>query len=239
MVSRWSHLKESAIKLRQHGASVRDIENRLGIPRSNLSYSFRGIVLSKRHKQLLRKRHENALIIARKEAVKWHNAQKERRMQDARMEALKTLSQIDITKKEIVELALAILYLGEGAKKNSFTAMGNSDSRILRFFVDSISYLYDIPRSGFRCHLHIRADQNSRALARYWASALDIPLKNFLKPLVDKRTLGTKSDPHYKGVCAVSCGRVAIQRKLMYIATQFCEKAAESRAVSSLGRAHR
>lgn len=209
--------------MRRHGASVRDIENRLGIPRSNLSYWFRGVILSPHYTRLLQRRHENALITARKGAVKWHNSQKEKRVQDARMDALKTLGQLDVSKKEIVELALSLLYLGEGAKKNSVTAMGNSDPRILRFFVDSISYLYDIPRSKFRCHLHLRADQNSRALARYWADALDIPLENFLKPLMDKRTVGTKTYPHYKGVCVVSCGRVAIQRKLMYIASTFCE----------------
>ncbi len=223
MVSKWAHLKERAVKMRKRGASVRDIEKHLGIPRSNLSYWFRGIVLSKHHAQLLRKRHEEALITARKEAVKWHNSQKARRLDAARMDALKTLAQINITQREIVELALAILYLGEGAKKNSFTAMGNSDPRILRFFVDSLSYLYNIPRSQFKCHLHLRADQNPQALARYWSAQLDIPIENFLKPLIDKRTLGTKTYPTYKGVCAVSCGRVAIQRKLMYIATTFCE----------------
>lgn len=209
--------------MRRHGASVRDIEKRLGIPRSNLSYWFRGVTLSERHKKLLQKRHELALVTARKEAVKWHNSQKEKRMRDARTDALKTLARIDISSKETIELALAILYLGEGAKKNSFTAMGNSDPRILRFFVDSLSYLYDIPRSQFKCHLHLRADQNPRSLARYWSAQLNIPIENFLKPLIDKRTLGTKTYPTYKGVCAVSCGRVAIQRKLMYIATTFCE----------------
>ena len=184
------------------------------------------MTLSDYHKQRLKLRHEQALIHARKEAVKWHNARKAERLAYAISEGKQTLKKIEFDKREILELALAILYLGEGSKKNSQTAMGNSDPLILNFFVQAIQKLYGISPADFTCHLHLRADQDSRKMERYWSRALGIPLKNFRKALIDKRTLGSKTYPYYKGVCAVNCSGVAIQRKLMYIATAFCSKVA-------------
>lgn len=227
MVSRWAHLKGRAVSMRRHGASVRDIENRLGIPRSNLSYWFRGVVLSKHHKQLLQKRHEKALIAARKEAVKWHNGQKAARMTDARRSALESLTRIDQSSNAIIELALSILYLGEGMKKSGMTSMGNSDPLILRFFVRTLNHLYAIPLEAMRCELHLRSDQDQKHLVRYWSKTLGIPARNFGKTSLDIRTKGRPTYPHYKGVCIVRCGRVAIQRKLVYIANTFCENIAK------------
>ncbi|MBI5003490.1 hypothetical protein HZC00_00130 [Candidatus Kaiserbacteria bacterium] len=238
MRSRFEHLQQKAISMRKHGVSIRDIETRLGIPRSTLSGWFHKVTLSDHHRKLLRQRHDAALVHARTKAVRWHNTQKKTRMLIAKTEARSSLENIPIHQKEVTELALAMLYLGEGGKKDAGTTMGNSDPMILRFFVDAISSLYGMSRDEFRCHLHLRADQDPIALTRFWSRALGIPRANFLKPLIDKRTVGSPTFPHYKGVCAVSCGRVAIQRKLMYIATTFCESIANGeRAVSSVGRA--
>ena len=219
-------LKIQALALRKRGASLRDVELRLGIARSTLSYWFRGIILAQQYQDRLQKRHNNALINARKEAVKWHNAQKTARLALAKQEAAHTLEKIDFQSRTVVELALAILYLGEGTKKAVITSMGNSDPLILRFFVEALHWLYRVPRADMRCELHLRADQNAAAAIRYWSRELGIRAANFSKPSIDKRTLGRPTYPHYKGVCIVRCSRVAIQRKLMYIATAFCETSA-------------
>ena len=237
MRSRWQHLKQYATKLRQRGTSIRDIESRLGIPRSTLSYWMRHVKLSDYHTKSLKRRADRALIGARIEAVKWHNAQKEERMRQASDEARQTLARIDSTDDAVAELTLAILYLGEGMKKSGTTAMGNSDPLILRFFVSTLQRLYKVPVKDMKCELHLRADQNPREMTRYWSTKLGIPTSNFGKPYIDNRTLGRTTYPHYKGVCIVRCSRVAIQRKLVYIATTFCKQMAERGAVSSLGRA--
>ena len=225
--------------MRKHGASIRDIESKLGIPRSTLSLWLSRIPISDHVHKSLKRRADNALVKARVEAVKWHNSQKAARIAQAQNDAKKSLAKIEIAQPEVIELALAMLYLGEGSKKNSQTIMGNSNPLILKFFVAAIQRLYNVPPSAFTCHLHLRADQNPNQLARYWSRALGIPRANFGKALVDIRTAGSKTYPDYKGVCAVSCSRVAIQRKLLYIANAFAEHTAENRAVSSIGRALR
>ena len=224
MSSQWLALKSEAIRMRTRGASIRDVEAKLGIPRSTLSGWFKHLKLSEYHQKVLRKKAARAIIRARVEAVKWHNLQKTLRMKLAAEDAARTLNNIDFTNSAIVELALAILYLGEGTKKTAQTAMGNSDPLILRFFVRTIQKLYSLTPTDFKCHLHLRADQDPEKMARYWSRELGIPRRNFLKPLIDQRTFGSPTYPHYKGVCAITCQRVAIQRKLMYIAIEFCKK---------------
>ena len=230
-------MKQNATRMRQRGASIRDIETRLGIPRSTLSYWMQHIKLSDYHLASLKRRADQALITARIGAVKWHNAQKAARIEQASHEARQTLSRIDLTDNAVLELTLAILYLGEGMKKSGTTAMGNSDPLILRFFVRTLQRLYGVPTTDMKCELHLRADQDPRKMTRYWSTNLGIPMSNFGKPYIDNRTLGRTTYPHYKGVCIVCCSRVAIQRKLVYIATTFCKETAEQCAVSSIGRA--
>jgi len=215
--------------MRKHGASIREIESKLGIPRSTLSLWLSRIPISEHVKKSLKKRADQALFKARVEAVKWHNAQKAARLEQAQDGARQSLAKIGVARPEIVELALAMLYLGEGSKKNSQTIMGNSNPLILKFFVTAIQRLYNLPPAAFTCHLHLRADQDPERMKRYWSRALGIPRNNFRKALVDTRTKGSPTYPDYKGVCAVDCSRVAIQRKLIYIANAFCEHVAENK----------
>ncbi|MEK7093090.1 MAG: hypothetical protein AAB927_01255 [Patescibacteria group bacterium] len=237
MSSKWLHLKERAVVMRKRGAAMRDIEKRLGISKSTLHYWFRSITLSDYHVQRLKKRADTALIKARRKAVKWHNAQKALRMKLAAEDGARSLANIDFANDAIAELALAILYLGEGMKKSVVTAMGNSDPLILKFFVATLVRLYKISPHDMKCEIHIRADQDPKKIKRYWSKTLGIPTSNFGKPSIDIRTAGRATYPHYKGVCIVRCSRVAIQRKLVYIATTFCRETAEQCAVSSIGRA--
>ena len=84
--------------------------------------------------------------------------------------------------------------------------------------------------------MHLRADQNPILIKQYWSKELNIPLENFTSISVDKRTIGSSTYPTYNGVCVLRCGNIAIQRRLLYLARNFCKEIA-NRAVSSVGRA--
>lgn len=224
MKSRWFELKPDAIKLRKKGFSIGKIERRLGIPRSTLSGWLRNIELSQKQKEKLTQDWKNALVKARKKAVLWHNAQKEKRLKLAEEQALKIVGDIDITDKKILELALAILYMGEGTKKKIETSMGSSDPLILKFFLAALKRLYDFDIKKIKCQLNLRADQSPEKMKRFWSKELSVPINNFGYVNLDKRTVGSKTYPYYKGVCHVLCGNVAIQRRLIYLSEIFCKK---------------
>ncbi len=222
MKSRWANQKQKAITLRRKGNSIGSIEKTLGIPRSTLSGWFRSVPLTKKQQIKLKEQSEEGLARARTAAVQWHNRQKSNRIEEAALAGAEILKSIP-SNRATLELALAFLYLGEGSKKNSQTSLGSSDPRIAKFFVHCLQEIYSIPAENFRCYLHLRADQDVEKMERYWSHELKLPPANFGKASVDKRTEGRPTYPHYRGVCLIDCGRVDIQRRLMYIANGFCD----------------
>lgn len=224
MKSKWFGLKPKAIRLRCKGASIRKVEKLLKIPRSTLSGWFKDVKLSKQQKIKLKNNWINALDKARTKAVIWHNLQKEARLNHADKQASDVLSLINLNDKSILELALALLYIGEGFKTSSGTGMGNSDPLILKFFIKALRKCYDFDISKISCELHLRADQNADTIRKYWSKQLNLPLTSFRSISIDKRTIGSSTYPTYYGVCVIRCGNIAIQRRLIFLAQKFCKK---------------
>jgi hypothetical protein len=225
MKSSWYELKPKAIKLRQHGLSIRDVEQKLKIPRSTLSGWFKDIKLSNKQKSELHHKWKEALLKARKKAAESHHRQKTERLYKAESDARATLAQINLKDTRILEIALALLYLGEGSKKNDETALGSSDPLILKFFLAVLYNAYNIPINKIRCELGLRADQDPAKLKQFWAKELHLPISCFRHVNIDKRTEGSKTYSYYKGVCHIRCGNVAVQRKLIFLSRLFCEEA--------------
>ncbi len=208
--------------MRQSGMSMTVIERKLGIPRSTLSGWFRKVALTEaQQEQLIANRH-TGWEKARARAVESHKAQKALRLLEAKKEAIRTLEKIDIT-PGILDLAFAMLYLGEGAKSGK-TSLASSDPKILNFVLFVLKKNYSITPDMIRCDLHLRMDQDAETIKQYWSDQLNIPLTQFKYTAYDKRSEGKKTYDRYKGVCVITCHKVAIQRKLMYLYTLFCDK---------------
>ena len=237
MISKWYEYKPEARRLRNNGLSIKDIHKKLGIPLSTLSGWLKDVKLNKNQRAKLEKKWRQALVDARVKAVLWHNEQKKFRIEQAQTQAKTTLSQIDITDKNILDLTLALLYLGEGSKKTLGTSMGNSDPQILKFFITILKYNYAIDNKNIKCELHLRADQDPNKIRKYWSKELHLSIKNFMTISIDERTSGKPTYHSYKGVCVVRCGNVAIQRKLVYLSKIFCEKVIENGRLAQLVRA--
>ena len=236
MKSKWYELKPKAIALRQRGLSIRHIEVVLAIPRSTLSGWFRHVLLTVAQRKKLHEEWRKGLHKARAKAATWHRTQKSLRFDRAKAEAKATLARMPLHNSAVLDLALAMLYLGEGFKKSRNTCMGNSDPLILCLFIEVLKSTYGVSVEDIKCALHLRADQSPERMKKFWSQALGIPEKNFTKASIDARTQGSPTYSHYKGVCVVGCGHVAIQRKLTYLATLFCENTIRLlRARSSVG----
>ena len=233
MLSQWYELKPTAIKLRKRGFSIRKVEKLLKIPRSTLSGWFKEVKLTHKQKHTLENHKLRSLAKNRKLAAEWHRQQKRIRLAEAKKQANHIMSKINLKDESVIELALAMLYLGEGAKTQG-TSMGNSDPLILKFFIACLTELYEIDLSKIKCELHLRNDQNPNELKNYWSRELKIPIKN-IRAYFDKRTIGSKTYSTYKGVCVVRCGNIALQRRMVYLGQRFCESISRSRAVSSAG----
>lgn len=217
MQSKWFELKGRAIRLRKKGCSIRDIEKRLGVPKSTLSGWLKFIQMDEANRKKLLDNWHLALAKARDKAALWHRAQKEKRLEDAKQYALERVSQFGLQNRKVQELALAVLYMGEGRKTQEHTSLGSSDPLIVRFFLLTLRELYNIDVTRVRCVLFLRADQNEEQMKEFWAKELHLPLHQFVRVHKDKRTLGSKTYEHYRGVCSVEYGDAAIQRRLVFM----------------------
>lgn len=196
-----------------------DIERKYGIASSTLSGWLKNIKLTDNQIKKIGKRTYISLGKARKKAVLWHNKQKELRIKTAHNQAIETLKRIDINNNQIVELALAMLYLGEGSKDNS-TSIGNTNPLILKFFISSMIRIFNIDRKDIVCELHLRSDQKIDEMIRYWSKELNVPKEKF-SAVKDKRTVKSKTYPYYKGVCVVRCAGLATLRRLVHLGEEF------------------
>jgi hypothetical protein len=234
VLSKWYKYKKKAIELRKSGKSIRDVEKALNISRSTLSGWFKNVILSEKQTKILNLKSRKSLKKARIEAVKWHNQQKRQRLEEAKKQAEVVLSQFNIRDKNLIELALAMLYLGEGDKTN-ITSMANSNPLIVEFFISSLDTIYGIKKSSLKAELHLRSDQDSSNMIDHWSKVLDMNKDQF-RAVNDKRIAKSKTFTTYKGVCVIRGGGVRIQRRLLFISTLFCDRInGELRTRSSVG----
>ena len=222
-MSEWFVKKRKATEMRKCGLSIVVIEKKLRINRSTLSGWFKNVKLTENQKKRLENQRLRGLVLARSKAVEWHRSQKKLRLEEALQEAKETLRNINTNNPHILDLALAMLYLGEGLKQPEETGMGNTDPLILKMFLSVLKKNYNVDIKRIRCELHLRADQNSEELKKFWSKELKLPIENFKYVSFDERTKGSPSYEDYKGVCVVRYGDVAIKRKLINISREFCE----------------
>jgi hypothetical protein len=224
MKSQWIEFKETAVELRKSGQSIKTIHHNLGIPVSTLYGWLQDIEISDKHRAQLQQNKANAWRRAHQKAAEWHHTQKALRSLKARQEAKQTLDRLPLT-SEVLDVALAMLLFGSSTRGES-SPISSSNPTTLRFILAVLSQNYGLNLETVLCDLSLRSDQDSDTLKAYWATALGISPEQFKSIFVDKRTAGKPTEDTYKGVCIISFSSVAIQRKLRYLYTLFCERIA-------------
>ncbi|MFA5249508.1 MAG: hypothetical protein WC397_03180 [Candidatus Paceibacterota bacterium] len=213
-------IREKAVSLRREGKTYSEILEflNLKISKSTLSGWCRGIPLSADHQKRIKDISDSNLIKARRLAVEAKKNEREK--------GLKTIAEKNfhlsgkIKEIDTAKIALAVLYLGEGAKnrKRGSVIFGNSDPLAVSLFLYLLRAVYKIDENKLRCTLQCRADQGIENLERYWSEITNIPLERFYKARVDPRTIGKPSKKlDYKGVCRIDFFSAKILEELLEI----------------------
>jgi hypothetical protein len=120
----------------------------------------------------------------------------------------------------VSKLIIATLYLGEGSKNpnRGSIVFGNSSPKVILLFLSLLRRCYQIDETKFRCTVQCRADQDCDALNCYWSGITQIPLQQFYRARVDKRTIGVSSkNVEYKGVCRIDYFSATILLDLLMV----------------------
>lgn len=209
-------LREKARRLRAKGKTYSEIQKTLGVsmPKSTLSSWCQNVVLPDWYNAKIRELNNKNFTKA--QTMAWASSKKKRELylKEVRREASKILKKFN---QEGLKVALAMLYLGEGAKwkGHSGLSLGSSDPNIILLYISLLKKCYNIGTESLRCRISYRADQDINELEKYWSATTTISRESFYKTKPDPRTKGKKTKKiDYKGVCVLTCAGAKIQLEL-------------------------
>jgi len=140
------------------------------------------------------------------------------------------------------ELALAMLYLGEGSKSGNRVQLASADASILRYFVQALVHIYgiDMERLSFRLNLVEAARPIEQQLKLWWSQQLGCPLNRFIKTQFDPRSRTAELTGDYHGVCTVTYYDTYLQQRLLglahaYIRSRFAPEGSKAQKGTTAG----
>lgn len=221
MAKQKSYPYEKIRKLRGRGYTYSEIQEHFGIkiPKSTLSYICRNVTMPKHYKKKIDDMNKSNLSKVREKALAANRKKLTDKIASYRESNLH-LKKI-MSNRDVRLIALAMLYLGEGAKWDGRRApmLGSSDPMIVNLYISLMQQCYNISKEDMRCRIQHRADQDSDKLMECWSEATGVKKEHFYPCYIDKRTIGKPTKKlNYKGVCAVNCAGTHIQLELAEVA---------------------
>ncbi|HZQ08456.1 MAG TPA: hypothetical protein VFD70_17875 [Anaerolineae bacterium] len=217
-------VRERARELRRAGWTYPEIIEKLGgdIPQPTLQGWVCDIELTTEQRARIKQKELEGSAKGRPFGALWNRLQKQKRLQEAKDQALphaKRLAQ----DREALQLMAAALYIGEGAKSPGQFSFCNSDPEVIRGWVKLLRKSFDIDESKFRCQINISEGMDEDSLRRFWSKVTGIPLSQFIKGTVDRRP-NKKRKEGYKGVCVVLYYSMYVRRYLDSLAAEVLEE---------------
>ena len=184
-----AELRQKAIKLRMESRlSYSEIQKRLNIPRSTLSYWLQEHPLNEAEIVKLRRR---AWLKGEASRERFRNAMKEKRErleQEVYYQQRKKLINI---KRESYFVAGLMLYLGEGDKKNkNRVGIANADPAVIQFFVKWLEDFFGIDKQKIRAELHLYENMDIEAEKLFWEKITGFSKNQFYKTQIRKLQKG-------------------------------------------------
>lgn len=216
-------LRQEARRLRLEGWSLNEIAAKLGPPKNTLTLWVRGIKLTREQRARLLEKERVEIGKNRALAAAANRKARLERIDLQRQKAIAYLSTMT-EQRHADHVAAAMLYLAEGAKGEGAFAFGNSDPRIVRYWMHLLRKNFDIDESKFRIQIMHRADQNEDELRVFWSQITNV--HRHIKGHVDARTIGVPTKRlDYKGVCNISYHDVSLRRYLDALAHELMARA--------------
>lgn len=106
-------------------------------------------------------------------------------------------------------VAGAMLYAGEGAKRDGNLLLANSDPRMVSFFCAWLRHFFDIDESRLRVRLYLHDGLDLEEATRFWSLLTSVPPDQFIKPYRAIADPAIRRSKHPMGCPSVrySCSR--------------------------------
>jgi transcriptional regulator with XRE-family HTH domain len=206
----------------EHGLSYSEISQQIGVNKSTLSNWLKHIHLAPEQDKRIQQRIEmnQSVFVAHARQIN------QERFRQARADAFQSGVSIvaNIPDDNAVhELALAMLYLGEGDKTGNRIQIANVDPQILQYFLWAMEKLYQVERMqmSFRLHLVEAARSLESYLIIWWAKQLFCSPAQFKRTQFDKRSKYANITNDYHGVCTITYNDTYLYERLVGIYSSY------------------
>jgi transcriptional regulator with XRE-family HTH domain len=220
-----SEIRKFAENLRiDKGLSYKEISIITGVSKSTLSGWLKEIPLSPIQQSTLREKMEanRESFTARAWLVNRLRYSKVR--EEADQAGVRVFNELP-QDRSVDELALAMLYLGEGSKSYGRVQIASTQPPILRYFLKMLIQLYKIDeaRLTFRLNLVRAAKELEKDYIEWWKTELKYSPARFIKTQFDSRSQSNSLSENYRGVCTLTYYDTFLQRKLISLASIFIQ----------------
>jgi transcriptional regulator with XRE-family HTH domain len=206
----------------EQGLSYGEISERIGVSKSTLSNWLKQIHLAPEQEERIRERMESNQSVF----VAYARQINKERFRRARVTAFQ--SGVGIVSNlpddnAIHELALAMLYLGEGDKTGNRIQIASVDSHILRYFLWAMEKLYEVHtmQMSFRLNLIEVARSLEFQMIDWWAKQLFCSPSQFMKTQFDRRSKYTNITNDYHGVCTITYNDTYLYERLVGVYSSY------------------
>ncbi len=110
---------------------------------------------------------------------------------------------------------LAMLYWAEGDKGNAGTRFANTDPNLARLYISLLRRCYNIDESKLRVRLHLHYYHSVKKMKKFWSKELNVPLNQFTKTSIKKRSKTKKFRKNFAGICFIYYGNSKIRKELL------------------------
>ena len=117
---------------------------------------------------------------------------------------------------------LAMLYSAEGARHKGVSGLkfANTDPKMAQLYITLLRKCYKLDESRFRIRLHLHYYHSIKKSKKIWSKLLNVPLDQFSKPYIKKRSKTKKFRKNFIGICFISYLDSNIRREIMEIFSQ-------------------
>mgnify|MGYP001573716596 CR=1 FL=1 len=220
-----SKLRQKAVELRlKSELSYSEIKKRLNVPKSTLSYWLHDFPLNEKKIIELRQKGWTKGEAGREKFRLAMHKKKEEKAQEIYNKQKIKLRNIS---KDAHFVAGLMLYLAEGDKRNySRIALGNTDSRVIKFFIKWMIKFLGIPKNKIKAQLHLYENMNIEKEKEFWQNELELQEAQFYKSSIRKLKKSSFSyqESYRHGTCEIYLMGVEKKTELMMAIKAFMDK---------------
>ena len=204
-------------KLILAGKSYKEITLLVGVPKSTISTWFGKTIKRPINRRVILEHLSNIRKLA---VAALKNKWKQKRDEETQLikaSIKKELVNYPLENIGFYKSLLAMLYWAEGNKseRGSGTKFANTDLNLAKLYVTLLRKCYNIEETKLKIGLYVHYYHSIKKVKNFWSKTLNIPLTQFHKVYVKKRSKTKRFRKNFAGICFIYYGDTHIRKELL------------------------